>query len=101
MRETYEEKRKIFFEAISQYMRNVVKAEGKDMGLHTFLTVKTDKTEAELIGLGVQKGVKVYGTSRYWFHTKEKYPTVLLGYGALSPSEIHNGIKLLAEAWFG
>ncbi|MED4730787.1 PLP-dependent aminotransferase family protein [Aneurinibacillus migulanus] len=101
MRETYEEKRKIFFEAISQYMRHVVKAEGKDMGLHTFLTVKTDKTEAELIGLGVQKGVKVYGTSRYWFHTKEKYPTVLLGYGALSPSEIHNGIKLLAEAWFG
>lgn len=101
MRETYEEKRKVFFEAISQYMRHVVKAEGKDMGLHTFLTVKTDKTEAELIGLGVQKGVKVYGTSRYWFHMEEKYPTVLLGYGALSSSEIHNGIKLLAEAWFG
>lgn len=100
MRETYEEKRKVFFEAISQYMKHVAKAEGKDMGLHTFLTVKTDKTEAELIGLGIQKGVKVYGTSRYWFHTEKKYPTVLLGYGALSANDIRNGIKLLAEAWF-
>ncbi|BAU26038.1 GntR family transcriptional regulator/MocR family aminotransferase [Aneurinibacillus soli] len=100
MRKQYEEKRKAFFEAISHSMGNLIEIEGKDIGLHAFLTVKTNKTESELIGLGLKKGVKVYGTSRYWFHRTDRYPTVLLGYGALHCSQIYNGIKLLAEAWF-
>ncbi|WP_260288441.1 MocR-like pyridoxine biosynthesis transcription factor PdxR [Peribacillus aracenensis] len=100
MRKQYEEKRKVFFEAISHNMGTLVEIEGKDIGLHTFLTVKTDKTESELIALGLKKGVKVYGTSRYWFHTTGKYPTVLLGYGALNCEQIYKGTKLLAEAWF-
>ncbi|MFD3448961.1 PLP-dependent aminotransferase family protein [Microbacteriaceae bacterium 4G12] len=99
-RKQYEEKRKIFFKAIAHYMGDLVKIEGKDIGLHTFLTVNTTKTESELIALGLKKGVKVYGTSRYWFHKTGKYPTVLLGYGALDYSEIFRSIKLLAEAWF-
>lgn len=100
MRQNYSEKRNIFLQVIDQYMNGLVEIEGKDTGLHVFLTVKINRTEAELIELGLNKGVKVYGTSRYWFHTKRKYPTVLLGYGTLNHQQIHQGIHLLAEAWF-
>ncbi|WP_156037931.1 hypothetical protein [Brevibacillus laterosporus] len=62
--------------------------------------MKKSHTEAELLELGRNKGVKVYGTSRYWFQRKRQYPTVLLGYGTLSQQQIRQGIRLLAEAWF-
>ncbi|WP_442600599.1 MocR-like pyridoxine biosynthesis transcription factor PdxR [Paenibacillus sp. KN14-4R] len=100
MRKHYEEKRITFFEAISERKAYFVEVEGKDMGLHAFVTVKTNQNESELIKLGLRSGVKVYGTSRYRSRTTSDYPTVLLGYGALSCKEIHQGIRLLTEAWF-
>lgn len=101
IRKQYEEKRKAFFEAISLNKEYFVEAEGKDTGLHAFLTVKTNKPESELIDLGLKKGIHVYGTSRYRYRTTGEFPTLLLGYGSLSCSEIQLGITLLVEAWFG
>lgn len=101
MRKSYTEKRNAFLCAISQYMEGQVEMEGKDTGLHVFLTVKRKGTEAELMERAYQNGVKVYGTARYWFRGYTEYPTVLLGYGALGQQDIRDGIRLLAEAWFG
>lgn len=101
MREQYREKRNILFSAVAEHMKHLVSIEGKDTGLHAFLTIKTKLTEDELLALALKKEVKVYGTSRYWFGAADKYPTVLLGYGALSSEEIYEGIKRLAEAWLG
>ncbi|GED71483.1 GntR family transcriptional regulator [Brevibacillus reuszeri] len=101
MRKNYAEKRKAFLQAISSYMPGQVEMEGKDTGLHAFLTVKRKCAEAELMELAYKRGVKVYGTARYWFRGVHEYPTVLLGYGALSQQDIQEGVRLLAEAWFG
>ncbi|GIO03100.1 hypothetical protein J5TS2_37680 [Brevibacillus halotolerans] len=98
MRQSYTEKKNMFLQVIDEYMKGRVELVGKDIGLHVFLTVKTSHTEAELLELGRNKGVKVYGTSRYWFQRKRQYPTVLLGYGTLSQQQIRQGIRLLAEA---
>ncbi|WP_443147051.1 MocR-like pyridoxine biosynthesis transcription factor PdxR [Paenibacillus sp. HWE-109] len=100
VRKQYEEKSTAFFEAMSQNSQYFVEVEAKDTGLHAFVTVKSSKSESELIKLGKMNGVQVYGTSRYRYHMTGKYPTVLLGYGSLSCKEIHLGIKLLTEAWF-
>ncbi|WP_025849820.1 PLP-dependent aminotransferase family protein [Paenibacillus ehimensis] len=101
MRKHYEEKREALFEAISRYESYFVEVEGKDTGLHALLTVKTTKSESELLASALEKGVKVYGTSRYWLRPASEYPTILLGYGALSRDEIRAGIRRLTEAWFG
>ncbi|WGV60598.1 PLP-dependent aminotransferase family protein [Brevibacillus brevis] len=100
MRKNYVEKREVFLQAVTRYMDGCVEIEGKDTGLHVFLTVKSQCTEAELMERAYQKGVKVYGTARYWLHDTREQPTVLLGYGALTPDDIQEGIRLLASAWF-
>ncbi|SEG56812.1 PLP-dependent aminotransferase family protein [Paenibacillus sp. UNC499MF] len=100
MRRLYEEKQRYFSEALERYMPEKARAEGKDTGLHAFLTVRTDRSEEELIEAALEKGVRVYGTARYWLRPGEEYPTILLGYGALGREEIAAGVKALAEAWF-
>ncbi|MFS0558120.1 PLP-dependent aminotransferase family protein [Brevibacillus sp. 179-C9.3 HS] len=100
MRKNYADKREAFLQAIARYMDGRVEVEGKDTGLHVFLTVKKQGTEAELMERALAHGVKVYGTTRYWLHDTREHPIVLLGYGALTHEEIHEGIRLLAEAWF-
>lgn len=99
MRKNYTEKRRIFLETISSCMGEQVVMEGKDTGLHVFLTVKKQGTEAELMERAYKYGVKVYGTARYWVHDTREFPTVLLGYGAMSHQEIREGIQALADAW--
>lgn len=99
MRKTYEGKRKTFFDAVSLYFGSSAEAESKDAGLHAFLTVKSGCSESELIDRALAKGVQVYGTSRYWTRRTIAYPTLLLGYGALSGPDIRTGLRLLAEAW--
>ncbi|KKO52406.1 MocR-like pyridoxine biosynthesis transcription factor PdxR [Paenibacillus sp. DMB20] len=98
-RNQYEMKRSFFNEAVARYMGEVADIQSKDSGLHAFLTLRTEKTESELIELGLQRGVKVYGTDRYWVNRNGKHPTVLLGYGALTIDQIRQGIIMLAEAW--
>ncbi|MGW9127366.1 MocR-like pyridoxine biosynthesis transcription factor PdxR [Paenibacillus chitinolyticus] len=100
MRRLYEEKRRYFSEALERYMPGTAQAEGKDTGLHAFLTVRTDRSEDELIEAALEKGVRVYGTARYWLRPGDEHPTVLLGYGALGREEIAAGVKALAAAWF-
>lgn len=99
MRKNYTEKRMVFLQAISDYMGELVEVEGKDTGLHVFLTVKKKESEAELMERAYQHGVKVYGTARYWVHDTREYPTVLLGYGAMNHQEIREGLQALAAAW--
>ncbi|MED4586735.1 PLP-dependent aminotransferase family protein [Brevibacillus choshinensis] len=100
MRKNYAKKQKSFLLAISHFMGGKAEMEGKDTGLHAFLSVKRKGTEAELMELAHLHGVKVYGTSRYWVRDTRDHPTVLLGYGALNEEEIREGIRLLAHAWF-
>ncbi|MGF9816766.1 PLP-dependent aminotransferase family protein [Brevibacillus agri] len=101
MRKSYADKRKAFLQAVSRWMGERVEVEGKDTGLHAFLTVQKKGSEAEWMERAARCGVKVYGTARYWVHDTRQYATVLLGYGALSEQEIEEGIRLLASAWFG
>lgn len=100
MRKNYARKRELFFQAVTEYMGHHVVMRGKDSGLHLFLTVRTERSEEELIDAALRAGIRVYETSRYWFRDPASYPTVLLGYGAMEEKQIKDGIQRLAKAWF-
>ncbi|TGV29318.1 PLP-dependent aminotransferase family protein [Mesorhizobium sp. M00.F.Ca.ET.186.01.1.1] len=101
MRKSYADKRQAFLQAVSRWMGDRVDVQGKDTGLHAFLTVKEKGSEAEWMERAMRNGVKVYGTARYWVQDIREYPSFLLGYGALNEQEIEAGIRQLAAAWFG
>ncbi len=90
-----------FAAASLQAVGERVDVQGKDTGLHAFLTVKEKGSEAEWMERALRNGVKVYGTARYWVQDIREYPSFLLGYGALNEQEIEAGIRQLAAAWFG
>ena len=82
-------------------MEHVFRISGENAGLHILLTSQKKVAEQDLIEAASEKGVKVYGLSDAMFGgTVEKYQnTIMLGYGALSMEEIHEGITLLKQAW--
>ena len=54
--------------------------------------------EEELIRRAAERGVRVYGLSRY-FLEPEKSCTVILGYANLSEEKIAEGAARLKQAW--
>ncbi len=71
------------------------------IGLHILLAPKDDRPEKELIALAEEAGVKVYPTSCYWMsNPPPDWNYVLLGYSKINLSDITEGIRRLANAWF-
>ncbi len=73
---------------------------GERGGLHILLRMKNGMSESEAIACALQKGVRVYPISDYCMENQAVpwESTILLGYAALSETEIRKGVALLAEA---
>lgn len=100
MRTTYRRKQSTLLTLITEKFGNQVTVIGVDSGLHILLEVHNSMTESELINHAEKVGVKVYPTSVYYdVNTYSLNPMVLIGYGGVTESEIHNGITLLQKAW--
>jgi GntR family transcriptional regulator/MocR family aminotransferase len=70
-------------------------------GLHILVGVNDGRHQNGLVEQALRRGVKVYGTNRYWMssqHPLENY--VLIGFSAIAEAQIEPGIQRLAEAWF-
>lgn len=75
--------------------------EGENAGIHILLKCRQEKAEEVLVQEALMQGVRVYGLSRYYISSREKYrATVLLGYANMSEEDIRNGIKRL-RSWGG
>lgn len=100
MRKIYKEKHDFLLEQL-RGIEHVFRISGENAGLHILLTSQKKVAEQDLIEAASEKGVKVYGLSDAMFGgTVQKYQnTIMLGYGALSMEEIHEGITLLKQAW--
>ncbi len=97
MRKMYQRKHQALLKSIDQYMGTQVKIVGEKSGLHILLKLK-GVTALELIESGLQKGVKVYSTSRFWLNPNpEGNSYIMLGFGGLSMEEIEKGVRLLAS----
>lgn len=74
---------------------------GEYAGLHLLMTHKRGWEEERLVRLAHEKGIHVYGLSRYFIHRQcnTGLATIILGYANLSEEEIRYGIRILRECW--
>jgi GntR family transcriptional regulator/MocR family aminotransferase len=101
MRIVYKKKRDILVKAITELKRNI-EISGADAGLHLLLKVPNHMTEEELITAAFNKGVRVYGISKYYCDKRaiSSYPQILLGFAAMSEPDLYQAVSRLDQAWF-
>ena len=102
MRNIYAKKQQFLIDCIKQQFGEDVVIYGERAGVNIALQVKNNLNELELINKALERGVKVYPISFYYFDQSnyKEGNMVLMGYGHLSFGEMENGIKSLKKAWF-
>lgn len=101
MKGHYSRKRETLLAEIDKRMGKYVTVQGTSAGLHVVLTsIAAALTEDELVQRAADLGVKVYPSTPYRLSKEDKPPSILLGFGGLSPEQIRKGCRLLSEAWF-
>ncbi len=121
MRNIYRGKHDLILQGLQPFKEKFA-ITGAGAGLHLLLSAKPgtgeeetlpedgaaaqkDRTEKHLAELAMQKGVRVYPLSENLIpdmplpQKTEHGPTLMLGYAALSPEEITEGLNRLKEAW--
>ncbi len=103
MRTIYQKKHAILLQAIADHMPPCVTVLGHSVGLHILLEVNTDRSEEELIRTAAEAGVRVYPVGRNWLEPRsgQERPRIIVGFGGVREEDIPEGIRLLADAWFG
>lgn len=102
MRTVYHRKHDLLQTAIRAYMPGAVRVLGHSAGLHILLEVETNRSEEDLIQAAYEAGVRVYASGRNWAQPpKDANPRIIVGFGGVSEQDIDEGIRLLAQAWFG
>ncbi len=102
MRCAYKERRDRFINAVSKSaLAPVAEIIGADAGLHLLLKISNGMDEAELIARAKTAGVRVNGLTEYYIHPPRQLPrgTLVIGYSALSPSDISAAVERLEKAW--
>ncbi len=86
---------------INKRMGDRLSVQGISAGLHVVLSFSSSSLdEAELVKRAAAAGVRVYPSAPYRLVNGNKPPSILVGFGGLSPDQIRQGIRLLSEAWF-
>jgi GntR family transcriptional regulator/MocR family aminotransferase len=94
-------KYQLLIAALRAYMGNRISLMENGSGLHILVGINDRRHQNELVEQARCRGVKVYGTNRYWMndqHPLENY--VLIGFSAIAEAKIEPGIQRLAEIWF-
>ncbi|QQK77688.1 PLP-dependent aminotransferase family protein [Salicibibacter cibarius] len=101
MRTVYRSKHKTLMAAIHQELGERVTVIGDQSGLHILLKVHNNMSEEELIKAAEKHNVNVYPTSIYYEkRDNHSSPSLLLGFGGLSETEIKQGIIQFKKALF-
>lgn len=100
MRAIYRSRHDVLLEELREF-RKVCRVSGENAGTHLLLTFTDGRTQEEAIRQAAEKGVRVYGLSRYYADalSGQASATVILGYANLSEDEIRAAVKKLQEAW--
>ncbi len=100
MRKIYKEKH-LFLNQALKNLGKEIEISGEKAGHHLLVHLKTGINEGDMVKYALDQGVKVYPISTYFIkEIPQTYEsTVLLGYGALSETQIEEGILKLKKAW--
>ena len=98
----YRRKHDAMLDAIDRHLGPDVEFLQQETGLHMLVRPHDGRSEAELIRLAADAGVRVYPTSQDWVAGKPAgWNYVLIGYSAIPLADIDPGVRALARAWFG
>lgn len=106
MRRLYNSKHSAMLSAIHESWGNRVNIVGSGSGLHLVAEICGDEktqlfSEDTYVQLAASVGIGVYSTLKYELAPPAaRNPALLLGFGALSESEIMEGIRSLGKVWF-
>ena len=97
MRPIYRERRDALLEALARHLPSL-RPTGASAGLHVMARLPVGVDETSLMDAALARGVKMTGLS-HTYHDPDAAPGgLILGYGNVTPSEIHQGVQLVAEA---
>ena len=97
MRPIYRERRDVLLEALARLLPDL-RPTGTSAGLHVMARLPDGVDEASLIDAALARGVKMTGLS-HTYHDADKAPGgLIIGYGNVTPTEIQQGVQLVAEA---
>ncbi|MDE5933379.1 MAG: PLP-dependent aminotransferase family protein, partial [Lachnospiraceae bacterium] len=101
MRKYYKFKHDVMLNELKAFEKDFV-ISGENAGLHMLLTDKKGRTEEELRTYAEDAGIKVYPMGEFYMETPpraKRKAAVILGYGALSQSDIVDGLRVLKMAY--
>lgn len=97
IRTLYKNKHDLLLQTLKIFQDKVI-IEGENAGLHLVVYFKTSLSEAELLSLAADAGIKLYGLNRHYITPNtNSLPGILLGYANLSENEITTGVASLYE----
>jgi GntR family transcriptional regulator/MocR family aminotransferase len=100
VRNVYRKKHHFLVETIREHLGRYVEIKGEYAGIHLQLVIKTHQSVYILIEKAELYGVMVHHFQNMWMdENKEEFPTLYMGFAALSEKEMEKGILLLKEAW--
>ena len=98
MRKTYRMKHDEMLQLLKPFRKKFF-IQGENAGTYLALISKEGRTEAQLIELAKNVGVKVYGMSQHLGIQGEEYHGILLGFGGLGMEEMKEGLELLSGVY--
>lgn len=101
MRLVYKRKMQFLVSELKIQFKQYITIIGEQSGLYILMKVHLNRSEEWLIERASIYGVKVYPTSIYFIENQPAEAMIKLGFGNLTFDEIHEGVKLLKEAWIG
>lgn len=100
MRGIYKSKHDFFLNLLKKEQW-VHKIYGDNAGMHLLVELDTKVPAEDIVGQAAEKGIRIYTLEEYRIPGTEAvrraYPTILLGYGALSEEEMREGIAHIRE----
>ncbi|KYP79264.1 PLP-dependent aminotransferase family protein [Ferroacidibacillus organovorans] len=100
MRRVYRRKHEVLVESLRAEFGSSIVLIGYGAGLHVSVTlVDHPWSEVELIESAESVGVRVYNFPPSREHADSHSPTLYLGFGGLTPEQIHDGVRRLREVW--
>lgn len=102
----YRQRRIRLLEALEEHFGSGVRISGEAAGLHVLVSLGgvTDGpagpavAEVETAARAAAAGVQIYPASGYFVGRPPEHPTFLMGYAALTPEQITEGVRRLASA---
>ncbi|MGI6033989.1 MAG: PLP-dependent aminotransferase family protein [Coriobacteriales bacterium] len=97
----YRKRYQLLMQTLEETFDGDVRVHDGEAGLFVLLEVRNGMEQDELVKAAADKGVRIYGTKRYWLDPDDAPDNlVLLGFSAASADTIICGIPLLKHAWF-